>query len=845
MTKKKKENTAKTKTTSPLLLLLFFLSGFAGLCYQVVWIRELSVIFGKTNAAITVVVSVFMLGLGLGSIYWGKRKIPAGKLSNTFGWLQFGIAGGSLILLLVFPYLSVVYQGLVSWLNLSYSWVLMLIFFLCAILIFIPTFLMGGTFPVISQLYIRKEAKIGKEMGLLYGINTLGGILGAGLTGYFLVGLMGQRETQLLGIITNVVLGLAFLKMKEPTGETGEIKKEKEKDKDKRKKTEDLENKRVLKFLVWGAFLTGFAGLGYEILWSRALATFTSNSIYSFSSILVIYLIGMSIGSFIYGRFLSNTTRSIPLLIYLQFFIFVVVSITAIFLNDIPVLITPFRDLLTYPLLGMVLPGLFLSFIIIFLPTVLMGIVFPLMCRMYANTIEHLRDRVGRLYFYNTLGSMVGPIAAGFISIPLVGVVKGLMITGLVNLFLALFGWVVVVEKNFKRKKLLLGFGLIIAAFILLPFIMGKSTQVLPPSVFRTPNNPQELKYYKETADGTVSVVEDINTGVRSCYVNNSAVCGTTYDALKVVHYMGHLPMIINPNAKKALIIGFGIGVTTSAAAQHPLDSIDCVEICPGVKESAPLFEQFNRRVWENPKINFIAGDGRNYLLLTREKYDMISCDPVHPTLGSGSLYTKEYFELCKSRLTEGGVISQYLPLHKLTRGELKTLLNTFYSVFPDSMVWIAQSHGVLIGSNRELHLSFYDIQSAITRIDDPFFKDPYLLGSTLLLDKKGIEYFVKDHTRINSDNRSVLEYFSTESMETKNHYSNISALLQARQPVLQLISDVPDPYLMERYVRAQLYYLEGMLNLNHGERERAFNLFRHALSINPENGEIRLFLKH
>ena len=200
----------------PYLLQLFFFSGFVGLCYQVVWVRELSVIFGKTNAVITVVVSVFMLGLGLGSLFWGKRKITSQKLSNTFAFLQFGIGGGSLILVLVFPFLTHIYQGLVHQFNLSPALILIFIFFLCAVLMFIPAFLMGGTFPVISQLYIRKEAKMGKGIGLLYGINTFGGILGAGLSGYFLIGLIGQKETQLIGIIINILIGAWFLKMREP-----------------------------------------------------------------------------------------------------------------------------------------------------------------------------------------------------------------------------------------------------------------------------------------------------------------------------------------------------------------------------------------------------------------------------------------------------------------------------------------------------------------------------------------------------------------------------------------------------------------------------------------------------
>jgi spermidine synthase len=820
------------------LLLLFFFSGFSSLCYQVVWIRELSVIFGKTNAAITVVVSTFMLGFGVGSLFWGKRKITSHTLANTFAFLQFGIAGGSFILLLVFPYLSRIYQELVHQLNFSYTLILFFIFFLNALLMFFPTFLMGGTFPIISQLYIRKEERLGKGIGLLYGINTFGGILGAGMTGYFLIGLLGQKEIQIIGIVINILIGIWFLKMREPEPIKIEPKKQ--------KKIPGSPNYSIplQRFLILAAFFTGFAGLAYEILWTRALAAFTTNSIYSFSSILVVFLTGIGIGSYIYSNFITTRTPSLPLLVVLQFFIFVIAAITAVFLNDIPILINPFRGLLKYPILRMVFPGLFLSTVIMFLPTMLMGIVFPLICKMYTDSLDHLRSRIGKIYFFNTIGSVVGPIAAGFVLIPLVGVVKGLIFIALVNFLLALSGSLFI-EKSAQKKKWLLAVAVTFAGVILFPLILGRPSHILPPSIFRNPQEHHELKYYKETIDGTVVVVEDKKTGVRSCYVNNNAVCGVTYDALKVVHYMGHLPMIIDPEAENALIIGFGIGVTTSAVALHPLTEIDCVEICPGVKEAAPLFERFNQKVWQNPKVNFIAGDGRNYLLVTRKKYDIISCDPVHPGLGSGSLYSKEYFELCKKLMKPRGVISQYLPLHKLTLDDLKTLLNTFYSVFPHSMVWIAQTHGVLIGSPQELHLSFNDIRAVVSRIDDPFFKDPYLLASTLLLNQAGIKKFLGNHGLIHSDNHPILEYFSPQSVHSQHHYANITELLRRRQPVVQLISDVPEPVLLNNYIRGQPYYIQGILYHNQGQGAKAFRLFQQALAINPQNREIRLFYQY
>jgi hypothetical protein len=300
--------------------------------------------------------------------------------------------------------------------------------------------------------------------------------------------------------------------------------------------------------------------------------------------------------------------------------------------------------------------------------------------------------------------------------------------------------------------------------------------------------------------------------------------------------------MIFKPGARNALIIGFGIGVTTSAVAQHPLDYIDCVEICPGVREAAPLFETFNQKVWQNPKINFIAGDGRSYLLLAPKQYDIISCDPVHPSLGSGSLYSKEYFELCRNRLKPGGVISQYLPLHKMTINDLKTLLNTFYSVFPHAMVWLAQTHGVLIGSTQELQLSFTDIVDLTGRINDPFFNDPYLLAATLLLNRAGIEDFVKGHAQVHTDNHPILEYFSPQSVHAAHQQNNIAELLRRRQPPEQSMTGVPDPVLLDRYVRGLPAYIQGILYKNRGQTREAFRLFRQSLTINPQNRETRMF---
>jgi hypothetical protein len=160
-------------------------------------------------------------------------------------------------------------------------------------------------------------------------------------------------------------------------------------------------------------------------------------------------------------------------------------------------------------------------------------------------------------------------------------------------------------------------------------------------------------------------------------------------------------------------------------------------------------------------------------------------------------------------------------------------------------MVWIAQTHGVLIGSPQELRLSFSDIRAVINRVDDPFFKDPYLLASTLLLNQAGIKTFVGNHTLIHTDNHPILEYFSPRSIQARHHHTNIRELLRCRQPAGQLIIDVPNPVLLDRYIKGQPFYIRGILHHNQGQSAQAFRLFQQSLSINPRNRETRLFYRY
>jgi spermidine synthase len=312
---------------------------------------------------------------------------------------------------------------------------------------------------------------------------------------------------------------------------------------------------------------------------------------------------------------------------------------------------------------------------------------------------------------------------------------------------------------------------------------------------------------------------------------------------LKVVRLLGHLPFFVNPDADTVLVVGFGIGITSSAVAEHDVTSIDCVEICPGVKTAAKFFSRFNKNVFNDPRVKFISDDGRHYVLLTNKKYDIISCDPTHPTLGCNNLYTKEYFVSCKRLLNPGGVICQYLPLHKLSLPEFRTLIRTFSSVFPHTSVWLAHSHGILLGHNEPIQLDFAQFTDQLAELADDILDDPYLIATSLILDENAVHHFTKD-AGINTDDRPVLEFFTPSSLRRENWHINLIELLKYRSDITNTFADIDDLDKMSRYLKGQRLFLSSLVYKNQGDIKRSISALKAAVKVNPENNEILSILE-
>lgn len=804
-------------------LILYFFTGFSALIYQVVWARMLLLTFGSTVLANTIVIVVFMLGLGIGGLYFGTYVDKIRNPQRLFSLLQIGIGLFSSLLVFIFPQLPYFYKVIITSFQLSQTNSLFTIFLIAFLLLFFPTFLMGGTFPVMNRIYIQRDTEIKKGIGLLYGFNTLGGVLGALLSGFFFIRNFGFALTQLIAVFINLIIGIFMLwrrtvLKKIPERESGDF---------KSGKSEPFNLTQLLPLF---AGLTGFASLACEVFWIRALSIFLTNSTYTFSVILAIFLIGIFIGSLIFTK-ISGKDNLKQILALVQILTGLCLVVGCLFMNQLPSILFTFQDLIEKPVYRIFLPALLLSVVVVLIPTVLMGISFPLMCSLYSKSLESLGNKIGKIYFVNTIGCALGSLFTGLFFIQLFGVIRGLVLISTINLTVGLF------FTLFLRRKIL-NLILIVSAIIIAIYSTQKRF-ILPPSIYHTPIRQDRVLYYKETRDGTIIVSEDRITGVRSAYVNNSAVIGTTYDALKVVKMLGNLPFVFNPEAKDVLVIGFGVGVTTSAIAQYDVKRIDCVEICPGLREASQYFVKFNNYIFKNPRVNFISNDGRNFLVLSNKKYDIISCDPTHPILGSGNLYTKEYFLLCKEHLNENGVVCQYLPFHKLSPDEFISLIKTFADVFPFVSIWLGYSHGVLVGTLFPQVVKFESLRN----IKDEFLDDPYLLAVSYLLNQEGIRNFDRQ-TRINTDNQPILEFFTPASLKRENWELNMNSLFRLRAEVSQLIKGIDDLEKLNRYLLGQKYFIEGLIYQNRGKRQEMLEAFRKVLEINPENKEIKLFLQ-
>ena len=683
------------RTAPWVVLFLFLASGFCGLVYQVVWTRQLTLVFGVTTYAVSAVLAAFFAGLALGSFLAGKLADRRRTGLALYGWIEIGIGLYALFVPLLFGLLDHLYRFVYQELGASFTALALVRLAMSALVLLVPTTLMGATLPVMTRAIVHRIDRAGLGMAGLYALNTFGAFLGVALAGFFLIGEVGLQRTTWLAAALNGAIGVAALllsrkRMPEPPVEPAA----------RAEPAPVAVSPRLARLVVLGIGLSGVASIGLEVVWTRILAMYLSSSgavvaarllgdfsTYAFSAMLCSVLLGIVLGSLWIAPRLDRLRNPVGALALLE----ILVCATT---------------LLALVVLGLFVPGrgevaiLIATIAILLVPNALLGATVPLAGRIHTRNLAGLGRGIGDVYSANVLGGVAGSFLAGFVLIPLLGSQATLVVLALASL--AVGAGLIIAGARLPRGLLA---ATVAPALLLAGFLIARPG-LLMEGVFRTLLPHHRILFNKEEAEGMVTVSAREREGVDYYHLLISGRIQASDEAtgLYVHRQLAHIPLLFHPDPEKILLIGMGGGSTVGAAAQHRnVERIDVVELVPGVWEAARFFWETNFEVWKDPRVRSLLADGRNYLLVTDEKYDLIEADIIPPRHAMATnLYSADYFELIRSRLAPGGIVCQWFDT-SLPDELYRMLVRTFVEVFPNTTLWQGGMFAVALPEGMEV----------------------------------------------------------------------------------------------------------------------------------------------
>ena len=830
-----------------IIYILFFGSGTTSLIYQVLWTRLLTLTFGVTTLAVSTVLTCFFGGLALGS-FLGGRWID--KYGNGFKW--YGIAEiiiglYALVFLTLLGFNNVIYVKLAGLLNTGFYGQSLIKFILAAVLLIVPTTMMGATLPILSKTLARSWSRFAKDIGNLYTINTVGAVAGAVLTAFMLIPSFGINAIIYTVGIINIVMGIVavYLNKGAPVHAAAPAA-----DGTGPERGEGLPRGFTMLILV-GFAASGFTALAYEVIWTRVLGFILTGTIYAFATVLAVFLCGIASGSFFASRYIDRL-RSIGTTINTLAAAEVLIGLTSTALIILYAILPElaFYDRIT-ALEGWshyIYMSFFTCFLLLFVPTFLFGATFPLVCKIYSRRIDHVGESIGNVYSINTVGGILGSFAGGFVLIQLIGMQTSLVLMGVTNVVI---GVLFIYFNPLASPRVRYAFSAASAAALVI--VIALLPDNMPKSLHQSLLRPSErMLYYAEGPAATVMIAEKVGAGLKfsnkRLWVNGNMATAAYYEGLQINRFQGVLPFIMHPDPKELLVICFGSGTTFGTLSQFDVERVDNVDISKTVVRGASFFKSENRDVLHNPKSHIIIDDGRSYLEVTQKKYDVITEEPMHPALaGVVNLYTSEYYELAKSHLKPGGIMSQWIPLYDLSVEDVRMLVKTFKEAFPHTTIWLANADIFLIGSSERQHVDFSliekrlampNIKKLLTEVD---LEDPLELIGTFLMHEEEIEKYIAG-AGIVSDAHPTVEFTGPRSLGFNTISPNLAELIKYRESATPYLR-FNDEETGRRVVEAlKLKFPAVRLNLigrayySAGNFMKANEYFSAALRIDPDN---------
>lgn len=667
----------------PLVLLLFFCSGACGLAYQVLWVRELSFVFGVTAYAAATVLSAFMAGLALGSWLAGPLLARISRPLSAFGVVELLIGLSALSTPVALGLASSLYRGIYATAPDSFVLLTTARFVTAFVVLLVPTILMGLTLPLLSASPLVAGSRFSSRVSALYAANTAGAVTGALLTGFILIGAVGVQRTFLLAAALNALVGLSALVLDRRlvllhSPDAVAI--------DPRVAAQQP-SRRGPAIVWWIMAASGFASLALEIVWFRLMVQTLDATTYAFTLMLAVVLIGIASGGAIAARLLRNPADWHARLVIVQ------VATAVIVLFGLGIL-TWERTLGLAPMRGQIRVVL-----CVLLPSFMMGLSFPMLLKLGVPSGDEEADAgtrgrlVGRFYSVNVLGAILGSIAGGFLIVPVFGTLAAAIVLAAVFLVAGL----ALAAAHPSRGRLLVVAGAGAIAFVLLAMNLPDPFT----AAMRRRAPPGALEVFRDDGVQTpVSVYE--TTFQRTLNVGGLHQANDSQAMVRLHRQIGILPMALHPNPASALVIGLGGGATAGAVSQHQGTAVQIVELSDSVRRAAPYFAHVTYDVLNRPNVRVRVDDGRNFLALSGERFDVVTADIIQPIhAGAGHLYSREYFELVRESLAPGGLALQWIG-HR-DKSHYTLIMRTFLEVFPDATLWL--NGELMVGSLEPLTL--------------------------------------------------------------------------------------------------------------------------------------------
>ena len=765
---------------------LLLLSGMCALVFQTAWLREFRLIFGASTPASAAVLAIFMGGLGLGNAILGRRADRDPNPLGLYARLEMAISIASMISPFLVQFVRSIYIMLGGQETLGLYPATIIRIVLSVIVLGLPTFLMGGTLAAAARAVTLPDDHSRRDVGLLYGLNTLGAVLGAFLSTFFLLELFGTRATLWSACAINLLNALVAWKLSQRWGPLPAITPaatSEQKEPSLRQKREKVQPEPVTSsyFLYFAAGFIGFVFFLMELVWYRMLGPILGGTTFTFGLILAVALAGIGIGGALYPVIYRDRRPELRDFALTLGWEALAIAIPFALGDRLAMLAGMLRSMAYFGFWGQAIGWLAVTLIIVFPAALVSGVQFPVLIALIGRGSREVGKQLGQAFAWNTVGAMLGSLAGGFGLLPLLsapGVWQAVVAA------LAIFGVAVILAEYFSlRRATRLVMPLAVAALSVACLTTMGPTAVWRHSGigagrarFPLPMQNEYMAWSNEArrsilwqADGQESSVAISRRSGAAFIVNGKSDGNAISDAGTQIMFPV-VGTIIHPNPKSALVIGLGTGESAGWLANLPfMERVDVVELEPIITRMAEVCAPLNHDALNHPKVHLSFNDAREALQTTRQKYDLIASEPSNPyRSGVSSLYTREFYVAASRRLEPGGLFLQWLQGYEIDMQTVRTVLTTLREVFPHVEIWEARPADMLLVCSMEQVP--YDLDQIRQRIAVPEVREAMRVGWRTNTVEGFLAHFVANHRYaahvsarysafVNTDDKNILEY--------------------------------------------------------------------------------------